>query len=135
MIHNPYKVEPRSPLTDKQRLQLLIDNGGKCCICGHPIVGYREKWDDYKLDDIPFIDEHVNPLWLSGTNALSNRGPAHLACARVKTDQEATERAKCRRVAEFHFGAKRPKKIMPGSKRHHLKKKADGRVVLRSEDE
>jgi 5-methylcytosine-specific restriction endonuclease McrA len=133
--HNPYRVEPRKQLTAKQRLQLLIENGGKCCICGHPIFGFRERWDDYELEKIPFVDEHISPLWLNGTNEFSNRGPAHEACAREKTSKEATERSSGRKAAEFHFGAKRPKKIMPGSRRHHLKKKLDGRVVLRSEDE
>lgn len=133
-MHDPYKVEPRKPLTPKQRLKLLVANKGRCCICGLPIAGYRERWDDYDLSEIPFIDEHIQPLWRGGTNEWGNRGPAHEACAKKKTAAEATERAKSERVSEFHFGAKRPKRIMPGSRRHHLKKKLDGTVVLRSQE-
>lgn len=135
MVHDPYYVTPRKPLTNKQRLQLLIANEGKCCICGAPIVGYRERWDDYDLSSVPFVDEHIIPLSRNGTNDWGNRGPAHVNCAKAKTAKEATERSRGRKAAEFHFGAKRPKRIMPGSRRHHLKKKSDGRVVRRDEDE
>ncbi len=131
MFHDPYSVSKRKPLTSKQRLQLLVANKGKCCICGQPIKGFKEKWDDYALDEIEFIDEHVQPLWLGGTNEFNNRGPAHIDCAKNKTSKEATERSRMRKAAEFHFGAKRPRKIMPGSRRHHLKKKLDGTVVPR----
>ncbi len=132
MIHDPYRVEPRKPLTSKQRLQLLIDNGGRCCICGQPIVGFRQKWDDYDLRSIPFVDEHCNPLWLSGTNAASNRGPAHVDCAREKTKKEATERAKSRRIAERHFGARKAKNQTEYTRLKHLfKRKPDGTVVPR----
>lgn len=131
-MHNPYLVTKRKRLTDKQRLELLIANGGKCCICGRPIVGYREAWDDYGLDEIPFVDEHVEPLWRNGTNDLSNRGPAHVKCAREKTASEATDRAKTRSVAEKHFGAHRPKtRPMPGSRRSPWKRKMDGTLVRR----
>lgn len=120
MVHNPYSVEPRKPLTNKQRMEMFVRHKGVCCICGHKIDGVRQAWD-----------EHINPLWLSGDNSAENRAPAHVKCAREKTSKEATERSQGRKAAEFHFGAKRPKRIMPGSRRHHLKKKADGSVVPR----
>lgn len=134
MTHDPYGVTPRKALTNRQRLQLLIANKGRCCICGQKIEGYRERWDDYDLNSIPFVDEHIVPLWADGTNEFSNRGPAHERCAREKTAKEATERARVRSSAERHFGAKRPKRVMPGSRRHHLKKKLDGTVVRRDQD-
>lgn len=132
MVHNPYSVTPRKPLTNKQRLQLLIANGGKCCICGQKIEGYRERWDDYDLGSIQFVDEHVNPLWLTGTNDRSNRGPAHVACARQKTSKEAAERAKSRRISERHFGARKPKRPTEYTRlKHKFKRTVDGRVVPR----
>lgn len=130
-MHDPYRVEPRKRLTDKQRLQLLIANDGRCCICGQPIVGYREQWDDFDLASVPFVDEHVKPLWRDGDNAFSNRGPAHVKCATAKTGQEATERAKGRDVAERHFGAKRSKRPMPFGRRSGKKRKMDGSIVDR----
>ena len=120
MTHNPYAVTSRKPLTAKQRLQLFIAEGGTCCICGGQIDGVREAWD-----------EHIDPLWLTGDNARANRGVAHERCARVKTSGEATTRAKVRSVAERHFGAKRPARPMPGSRRSAWKKKVNGEVIRR----
>lgn len=131
-MHNPYEVHPRRALTDKQRLEMLIANKGRCVICGLEIAGYREAWDDYDLASIPFIDEHLNPLWLSGTNEFKNRGPAHLKCAQEKTSKEAGERSKVRASAEYHFGAKRAKtKPMPFGRRSKWKKKLNGEIVER----
>lgn len=121
MTHNPYSVEPRKPLTDKQRLEMFIRHKGICCICHLKIDGVHEMWD-----------EHINPLWLDGDNSAENRAPAHVACARKKTAAEATERAKGRSVAEAHFGAKRTKtRPMPCGRRSRFKKKMDGSVVER----
>jgi 5-methylcytosine-specific restriction protein A len=120
MIHDPYKVEPRKPLTNKQRLEMFIRHKGICCLCGHKIDGVRQMWD-----------EHVNPLWLSGDNSAENRAPAHVKCAREKTAKEATERADGREVAERHFGAKRAKRPAPCGRRSKWKKKLDGTVVPR----
>jgi 5-methylcytosine-specific restriction protein A len=119
--HDPYRVEPRKPLTPKQRLQMFMRHKGVCCLCGLKIDGVRDMWD-----------EHINPLWLAGDNSAENRAPAHVKCARAKTAKEATERAKGRDVAERHFGAKRAKtKPMPGGRRSKWKKKLDGTVVPR----
>jgi len=118
-VHDPFAVEKRKPLTPKQRMQLFVDRGGVCCECGGKIhVG--ERW----------IDEHIDPLSRTGTNALENRGIAHEKCARKKTSQEATERAKIRSVATKHFGAKK-KSTMPGSRDSKWKRKMDGTVVRR----
>ena len=116
MTHNPYYVEPRKPLTPKQKLEMFIRYGGICCICGGKIDGVREAWD-----------EHVNPLWLSGDNSAENRAPAHDKCARRKSAKEASDRAKGRRVAEKHFGAHRPKgRPLPGSRKSGWKHRMDG---------
>lgn len=107
-MHDPYRVEKRKQLTKKERLQLFLDCKGLCCCCGGNI-GHKE-WTDLTADEIArlsFIDEHVRPLWRDGTNEKNNRGVAHVACAREKTAEEATDRAKGRRVAEKHFGASR----------------------------
>lgn len=120
--HDPYAVEKRKALSPKQRMQLFVDRGGVCCICGGKIhVG--ERW----------IDEHVNPLSRTGTNDWDNRGIAHEKCARSKTSQEASERSKIRSVATKHFGAGKKRKgaPMPGSKDSKWRKKMDGTVVRR----
>ena len=129
--HNPYEVNPRKALSNKRRVELLVANNGLCCICGGKIT-VATAWDDFDLSAVPFVDEHINPLWLSGSNDFNNRGPAHVKCARDKTAKEATDRAKVRRMAERHLGAKRPKgPPMPGSKRSKWKKHLDGSVSRR----
>lgn len=119
-VHDPYRVEPRKPLTNKQRLQMFIRHNGICCICGHKIDGVHEMWD-----------EHINPLWLNGDNSAENRAPAHARCAREKTAGEAKVRAKIRRRAEAHYGAKRSRNPMPCGRRSPWKKKINGQVVPR----
>jgi 5-methylcytosine-specific restriction protein A len=122
MTYDPYRVEPRKPLTPKQRAQLFIEHKGICCICHNRIDGVREMWD-----------EHINPLWLGGDNSASNRAPAHADCARQKTAREAKGRAKGRRIAEKHMGAHKAKRPMPGSRASKWKKKMDGTTVLRGD--
>lgn len=119
-LHDPYFVEPRKPLTSKQRLKLFLERKGVCCICGHKIETLK-----------PWIDEHIIPLWLGGTNDWSNRGVAHELCARAKTSIEATERASIRRKAERHFGAYTAKRPMPCGRKSKWKKKLSGEVVPR----
>lgn len=70
-------VEVRKPLTKKQRAMLALRQNGLCgCGCGvkldHPGEGT--------------IDEHLNPLGLTGTNDLENRALFRTPCARAKTD-------------------------------------------------
>lgn len=120
MVHDPYRVEPRRPLTSKQKLRMFISHDGICCICGLKIDGVSEAWD-----------EHVNPLWLSGDNSAENRAPAHERCAKAKSAKEARARSKGRRVSERHFGARKTKRPMPGSRNSRWKKHMDGSVSRR----
>ena len=119
--HDPYEVHPRKSLTPKQKLQLFLDEKGVCCICGFKIDSVKDAWD-----------EHRDPLWLNGTNERKNRGVAHYKCARKKTDEEASLRAKSRSVAEKHFGAHTAKtKAMPFGRKSKWKKRMDGTIVKR----
>lgn len=91
-------LHDRKPLTKKQRVQLFFDRKGECCICGGNIkVG--EKW----------IDEHITALAMGGTNDLSNRGPAHVNCAKGKTKIDVAQIAKAKRIEAKHIGAAEPK--------------------------
>ena len=119
--HDPYRVEPRKRLTPKQKLKMFLAHDGICCICGCKINGVKEAWD-----------EHVDPLWLNGSNDKANRKPAHAKCARLKSANESADRAKVQSVAEKHFGArKQPSRPMPGSRASGLKKHMDGSVSRR----
>lgn len=119
MTHDPYHVTPRKPLTPAQKLKMYLAHNGICCLCGNKIDGVKEAWD-----------EHIDPLWLNGTNDMGNRKPAHAKCARLKTAAEAKDRAKDRSVSAKHFGAKKPS-TMAGSRQSKWKKKMNGEVVRR----
>ena|SRR3990167_11252730 len=118
-LPDPYSVTRRKPLSSKQRLKMFLEHGGVCCICQTKIVNE------------PWFDEHDLALWLGGSNDLTNRGPAHECCAKAKTGAEATERARGRKFAEHHLGAKRSSRPMPCGKRSRWKKKLSGEVVPR----
>jgi 5-methylcytosine-specific restriction endonuclease McrA len=103
----------RKPLTPRQRLKLFEDHGGRCAICGQKIMG-------------SFIDEHIIPLGLGGTNDLSNRAPVHVACAQSKTFGQQGDNAK---IAK----AKRQKMKSLGIERQKVKIKSRGFLTSRKE--
>ena len=82
----------RKPLTKRQRTKLWEDHKGLCCICKLP-VDPKRIW----------IDEHIRPLALGGSNDMANRGPAHIDCAAIKTlekDMPAIVKAKAMKAAQ-----------------------------------
>jgi 5-methylcytosine-specific restriction protein A len=85
--------EKRKPLTPLQRAAMFDAHKGICCICGCKIHA-GEKW----------IDEHRKALGMLGTNDMSNRGPAHVACAREKTKDDVSMIAKAKRIRAKHLG-------------------------------
>ena len=91
----------RKSLTPTQRLKLFEAHKGLCGLCGAPIRA-GEVW----------IDEHIIPLSLGGSNDLDNRAPAHKACADAKTngrDGDLAKAAKAKRVKMRHLGIERTK--------------------------
>lgn len=86
---------PRKPLTPTQRLRLFEAHKGVCCCCGLYIKA-GERW----------IDEHIIPLALGGTNDLENRAPAHEKCAALKTKDDMERIAKAKRQKRAHLGIK-----------------------------
>ena len=103
MAREPVTLHPRKPLTPKQRAQLALDQKGLCgCGCGEKLDHAREGT----------IDEHILPLWLGGTNDLSNRAIWRTPCTRPKTAKEATERGKVKRlVAKSDKATRKPPKM------------------------
>lgn len=84
-------TEERKPLTAKQRAELALRQNGLCgCGCGEKL--------NHAVEGT--IDEHLNPLGLTGTNNLDNRALWRKPCARVKTDEVDMPRiAKAKRQA------------------------------------
>ena len=70
--------------------------------------------------------EHCLPRNCGGGDDSKNVLPAHLACSRAKTSQEATVRNKTKRTADQLYGIKRSERPMPGSKASGWKHKMDG---------
>ncbi|MFC4172933.1 HNH endonuclease [Microvirga sp. GCM10011540] len=68
----------RRKLTPHRRLQVWERTGGRCVLCHRKIDGARERW----------IAEHVRALELGGLDDLDNMGPAHEACAEIKTKDD-----------------------------------------------
>lgn len=99
-VENFYESGKRKQLTPKRRMQLFLEHGGRCCVCGGKIHATHERW----------IVEHVIPIadfdGEKDANVWENLAPAHFKCAKAKTADEASGRAKLRRAAEKHFGAK-----------------------------
>lgn len=80
----------RKPLTPKQRAELALVQGGICgCGCGVKM--------NHALEGT--IDEHMNPLGLTGTNDLANRRLFRLPCAKAKTVGDKGMIAKAKRLA------------------------------------
>jgi hypothetical protein len=69
---------------------------GICVICKQPIRS-GEKW----------IDEHITPLGLGGSNDTGNRGPAHVKCAETKTGEDIPRIAKAKRSKMAALGIKK----------------------------
>ena len=81
----------RKPLTPHQRMKMFEDHKGMCIVCKLPIDPAKG-----------FIDEHIVPLGLGGTNDMSNRAPAHKVCAAQKTlaeDMPRIIKAKAQKAA------------------------------------
>ncbi|WP_170167094.1 HNH endonuclease [Paracoccus methylarcula] len=99
-------------------------HGGTCHICGGKVqVG--ESWDL----------EHVIPLAMGGEDDEGNVAPAHTACHREKTSEDAAQIAKANRVRAKHFGAKSERRAtIPGSKGSKWKRKLSGQTVLRDSE-
>lgn len=94
---------PRKPLTPTQRLKLFEAHKGICCLCERKIQA-GEVW----------IDEHLTPLGLGGSNETANRGPAHEACAAGKTngkDGDLATIAKAKRRKMKHLGIRPQTKL------------------------
>jgi 5-methylcytosine-specific restriction enzyme A len=112
----------RRRMTPLRRARIFDAAGGVCHLCGIRIA-VGETWEA----------EHVIALEISGDDSDGNLRPAHVACHRAKTAEDAGRIAKAKRVRAKHIGAHRPKATLPGSKASKWKRKVSGEVVRRGE--
>jgi 5-methylcytosine-specific restriction endonuclease McrA len=116
--------EDRKPLTRKQVVELFLRQDGLCPICG-------QKLQTKGHTPVEFIDEHMTPLWRNGSNELRNRSLVCKPCAKSKTSEESTDRAKGYRVRDKHIKAP----VKKQSRQSPYRKKMDGTVVWRETGE
>lgn len=111
---------PRKPLTPTQRLKLFEKHKGICALCQREIRS-GEKW----------IDEHLRPLGLGGTNDDSNRAPVHVACAQAKTAKEDIPRiAKAKRSKMAALGIRSDSRKKIESRGFPKREKPPGKLTL-----
>jgi 5-methylcytosine-specific restriction endonuclease McrA len=111
----------RRRLTPHRRLQVWEKTGGICVLCSRKIEGGRERW----------IAEHIRALELGGSDNLDNMGPAHEACAFVKTQDDHRRAAKAKRQKIQSIGADSSKRPLPFGKHSPWKRKVSGQIVPR----
>lgn len=111
----------RRKLTPHRRLQAWERTGGVCVLCNRKIDGVRERW----------IVEHIRALELGGEDDLSNMGPAHEACALLKTGDDHRRAAQAKRQKIRHIGAEATRRPLPFGKNSPWKRKVSGRIVPR----
>ncbi len=95
-MNAPVIPQKRKPLTRRQRVDAHDRTGGTCCVCQMPIAKGE-----------PFIDEHIIPLALGGSNDNANRGMAHIPCAKIKTRRDQNMISKAIRMRAKHLGIKK----------------------------
>ncbi|HYC66684.1 hypothetical protein [Brevundimonas sp.] len=98
-------TEARKPLTAKQRAELALAQGGRCgCGCGGKLDHAGEGT----------VDEHLNPLGLTGTNDLANRSIWRKPCSDAKTyGTDLPAIAKAKRIEARETGTRRERKPIP----------------------
>lgn len=100
----------------------IIDRQNNCCA----LTGVEFRGGD----KIEF--DHIQPLWLGGSNSEGNLQAVLAAAHKRKTQAEATVRAKVASIRKRHLGLHKPKsRPMPGSKQSGLKRGFDGKVSKR----
>jgi 5-methylcytosine-specific restriction endonuclease McrA len=101
-------TDPRPRLSDRDRKRLFRLHGRTCHICSQPIDGVHEAWDV----------EHVIPRSLIGRHADTdeNMKPAHKACHREKSKDDANNLAEANRREDRHIGAHQARQPVPPGK-------------------
>ena len=108
-------------MSTSRRARIFTAAKGICHLCGSAIDGTREPWEA----------EHVIALEISGDDSDDNLRPAHVACHKAKTKDDAGRIAKAKRVAAKHVGAFRPRNPLPGGRQSKWRKRMDGTVERR----
>lgn len=101
--HEPIEPTPRKRLTIAEVAQLRERQSWLCgCGCGKPLFTVVKQDAPYPVSGQrvmhTWIDEHILPLDLGGSNDLSNRAIYLIECAIQKTRADLKRIAKARRL-------------------------------------
>jgi 5-methylcytosine-specific restriction endonuclease McrA len=121
MAHEVYTHTARKRFSPKERLAIAVRDDWQCCLCHGRIDPVRDAW----------ILEHKLALASGGDNEPENLGPAHQKCAIDKTKEDLARIAKGKRIAEKHYGARKTKRPMAGSRASKWKRHMDGSTSKR----
>lgn len=114
----------RQEFSAKVKVLAFKRSGGLCEKCGAKLFPGNVEYD------------HDNPCGLTGSNGIGNCVVLCRACHRAKTGGDVRNIAQAKRRERSHLGAKSPKgRPMMGSKRSGFRRKMNGEIVRRSDDE
>lgn len=113
---------PDSAIPDRVKLRVLMRYACKCAKCGIKL-GNGVTWDC----------DHIKALVNEGENRESNLQPLckKNGCHPKKTVDDVALKSETYQSRIRHYGIKKPKRPMPGSRASGLKRKMDGTVVKR----
>lgn len=100
------------------RRRVYLKFGRTCQICFTEIVSGPEF-------------DHRIAIINGGKNAESNLQPVHPKCHKAKTGRDIAEKSATYKTQLHHYGLKKPRRPMPGSRASPFKKRMDGTVELR----
>lgn len=107
-----------TPPPPRVKLRVFKRYGGVCQTCFAKIMSGPEF-------------DHRIALINGGENRESNLVPAHPKCHKAKTREDVAEKSANARTQLHHYGIRKAKNPMPGSRASGLKKKMNGTVERR----
>ena len=114
-----------APAPARVKARIVIAQDGVCaCGCGVKLGAAGEA--------VEF--DHETALILGGENRESNLRALRRPCHRAKTKQDVAQKSVEARKRAKHLGIKDSRNPLPGGKNHKLKRKINGRTVLRADD-
>ena len=101
------------------KIRIFDRAGGVCALCTRQIIGkLRPAYD------------HIQAIINGGRHAESNLQLLCVPCHAIKTKADVAEKSLTARVRAKHLGIRKPSRF-PGSRDDKLKRKMNGKVVLR----
>ena len=115
-----------TPAPPRVKARIIAAQDGKCaCGCGQKLGLAGERIDF----------DHTQALILGGENRESNLRALRQPCHGEKTRADVAQKATEARKRNKHLGLNKPKATLPGSKGSKWKRKVNGEVVRRDDDE